>query len=225
MKRKSSRLTLAVRFVIAMWFAAVGIVRAQVASTSKPSVMVINSGYRLVIDAKNGSIESLRSTFTEDHNLLIPGHASLPLFKIEFLDDHGAFKAVTSSEAKAVAVEKQSNDEGETLRLDFREIGQLPVDARVTVRCPAHESLTYWSMTITNRTSWWIGHIQFPVVEVPFDTPANHNSSHILWSFADGGLAGPVEPAMSIGAWGSGNTTHRKSGASTTTPVNGLRPN
>ena len=48
----------------------------------------------------------------------------------------------------------------------------------------------------------WIGHIQFPVIEVPFDSAANQNYSHILWSFADGALAGPVEPTMSIGAWG-----------------------
>ena len=175
---------------------------AQGVPAATPSVIVINSGYKLVIDAKRGSIESFRSTFGQDHDLLIPAHARLPLFKIEFLDDHGAFKSVTSSDAKEVKVERSRSAEGETLTLDFQEIGQLPLDARVTVRCPARETLTYWTLTLNNRTSWWIGHIQFPVIEVPFDNSVNQNSSHILWSFADGALAGPVEPTMSIGAWG-----------------------
>ncbi|MGA3327206.1 MAG: DUF6259 domain-containing protein [Terriglobia bacterium] len=175
---------------------------AQVATSSTPSVIIVNPGYKLVIDAKRGSIESFRSTFGQDHDLLIPAHARLPLFKIEFLDDHGQFKTVTSSDAKAVNVQRSRSAEGETLTIDFQEIGQLPLDARVIVRCPARETLTYWTMTLDNRTSWWVGHIQFPVIEVPFDTSANQNSSHILWSFADGALAGPVEPTMSIGAWG-----------------------
>jgi hypothetical protein len=165
---------------------------------------VVNSGYRLVIDAQQGSIASLRSSFGLEHDLLVSTHSTLPLFKIEFLDDHGQFKTVTSSETKDINVERTLSDDGVTLSLNFRNIGQLPVDARVTVRCPAHETLTYWSVTLHNGTSWWIGHIQFPVVEVPFDTPANHNSSHILWSFADGGLAGPVEPAIPAGGWGNG---------------------
>ncbi len=182
--------------------AASGAMAAQVAPASKPSVIVVNSGYKLVIDTKQGSIESLRSTYGQDHDLLIPGHARLPLFKIEFLDDKGEFRLVTSSDAKDVDVERIHNADGETLTLDFKEIGQLPVDARVTVRCPARESLTYWSLTLKNRTSWWIGHVQFPVVQVPFDNSSNQNSSHILWSTADGALAGPVEPGMSIGPWG-----------------------
>ena len=202
MRRKSRPAILAALYLFGTFFTTASAWAAQVVPASTSSVIVINSGYRLVIDAKRGSIESLRSTFGQDHDLLIPGHARLPLFKIEFLDDHGAFKLVTSSEAKEVKVERSRSAEGETHTLNFQEIGQLPLDARVTVWCPTRETLTYWTMTLNNRTSWWIGHIQFPVVEVPFDSPANQNSSHILWSLADGALAGPVEPTMSIGTWG-----------------------
>ena len=59
---------------------------------------------------------------------------------------------------------------------------------------------------MNNRTTSWIGHIQFPVIEVPFDNPTDKDYSHILWSIADGALAGPVEPSMSVGAWGGQNT-------------------
>src|ERR1035437_3669847 len=170
---------------------------------AKEAVIVINSGYRLVIDSDKGSIASLRSTFGLDHELLIPGHTRLPLFKIEFMNDHGEFKTATSSEAKSVKVAKSRDAEGETVTIDYEGIGELPLDAHVTVRCPSRQTLTYWTLSLNNRTSMWIGHIQFPVIEVPFDSLENQNHSHILYSFADGALAGPVVPGMSAGAWGN----------------------
>ena len=110
---------------------------AQATPASTPPIIVVNSGYKLVIDVKRGSIESLRSTYGQDHDLLIPGHTRLPLFKIEFMNDHGEFKTVTSSEAKTVNVARSRSAEGETITIDFKGIGQLPVDAHVTVRCPS----------------------------------------------------------------------------------------
>ena len=69
-------------------------------AAAKPPVIVINRGYRLLIASEKGSIASFRSTFGVDRELLIPSHAGLPLFKIEFLNDRSEFKTVTSSEAK-----------------------------------------------------------------------------------------------------------------------------
>jgi hypothetical protein len=174
---------------------------AQVATPAKQPVLVVNPGYRLVIDADNGTIASLRSTFGIDHDLLIPGHNLLPLFKIEFLDDHAQFKTVTSSEAQQVSVSKRGEADRETITIEFKGIAQLPLDARVTISCPRAETLTYWSLAVDNRTNLWIGHIQFPVIEVPFDNAVNKNYSHILWSAADGRLSGPVVPGMSVGGW------------------------
>ena len=168
---------------------------------AKQAVMIVNSGYRLVIDSEKGTLASLRST-GPDHDLLIPGHTRLPLFKIEFMNDRGEFQAVTSSEAKSVSVAKTRDSEGEAIALTYKEIGQLPVDARVTVRCPSRETLTYWNIEVNNRTTMWIGHLQFPVVEVPFDNAQNHNHSQILSSFADGSLAGPVDSSFATEGWG-----------------------
>ena len=75
-------------------------VPAQAATCTKPPVMVINAGYQLVIDAEKGSLASFRSTFGTPRDQLIPNHASLPLFKIEFMSDEGKFQTVTSSEAR-----------------------------------------------------------------------------------------------------------------------------
>ena len=172
------------------------------ATPAKEAVIVINSGYRLVIDLEKGTIASLRSTYATDHELLIPDHTRLPLFKIEFMNDHGEFKTVTSSEANKVRVAKSRDAEGATITIDYEGIGQLPVDAHVNVRCPSSQSLTYWNLAVNNRTSMWIGHIQFPVVEVPFDNAENQNHSHILTSFADGQLSGPVDPSLTTAAWG-----------------------
>ncbi len=172
---------------------------AQGAAPAKPPLIVINRGYRLLIDSEKGAIASFRSTFGADRELLIPGHARLPLFKIEFMNDQSEFKTVTSSEAKQVSISKSGNQDGQTITIEYTEIGQLPVDARVTIRCPSRETLTYWSLEVNNGTTSWIGHIQFPVIQVPFDNPANKDFSHILSSTADGVLAGPVAPSMSVG--------------------------
>jgi len=172
-----------------------------VVTSTKPPLVVANAGYRLLIDSERGTIVSFRSTFGVDRELLIPDHDQLPLFKIEFMNDRHEFKTVTSLEAKEVKVSKVGNQSGPTITIDFREIGKLPVDARATVRCPSDEPLTYWNLEVHNSTMSWIGHIQFPVVEVSFDDPASKRSSHILWSFGDGALSGPVGPMMDVGAW------------------------
>jgi hypothetical protein len=169
---------------------------AQLGTPAKPPVIVINSGYRLLIDSEKGTIASFRSTFGPYRDLLIPSHARLPLFKIEFVGDHSEFKTVTSLEAKQVNVSKTRDEDGSTIEIEYKNIGQLPLDARVRIRCPSQETLTYWNLELNNRTTFWVGHIQFPVIEVPFDSLTDKHDSHILWSFADGSLAGPVEPAL-----------------------------
>lgn len=69
----------------------------------KPSVMVINPGYRLVVDADQGSLKSFRATQGGDRELLIPHHGQLPLFKIEFPPEDAKFETVTSASAKRSA--------------------------------------------------------------------------------------------------------------------------
>jgi len=49
---------------------------------------------------------------------------------------------------------------------------------------------------LKNQTKSWIGHVQFPVIEVPFDNPMEGDPSHILSPSLDGFLAGPIEPAV-----------------------------
>ncbi len=171
----------------------------SVVSEQSP-VIIINPGYRLLIDRTKGTLASFCSTFGVNRELLVPGHAGLPLFKVEFMSERSEFRTVTSSEAKQVRVSLATNPDGTTVTIDFNEIAQLPLDARVTIRCPERETLTYWSLELNNGTTDWIGHIQFPVVEVPFDRIEDRSTSHILWSFADGMLAGPVEPSMSVGS-------------------------
>ncbi len=181
-------------------------------------------GYRLVLDQKTGTIKSFQSSFGVNRELLIPNQTSLPLFKIEFMDDHHTFKTVTSSEAQRVETAQTHDARGETVMIEFKSLAQMPLDARVTIRCPENESLTYWSLELDNRTDLWIGHIQFPVIEVPFDSPTAKNTSHILWPFADGMLAGPVEPTMLVGdSVARANTTRPSFGASITIPASGRR--
>jgi len=171
------------------------------AASAHPPVIVINPNYRLLLNSDRGTIESFRVT-RADHELLIPDHGRLPLFKIEFRGDDGKFKTITSAEAKKISVTKTEQDGGETIVLIYEGIGNLDVTARVTVRCPKNEALTYWNLELDNPTTMWIGHVQFPIVEVPFDSnPTEENCSYILSSLYDGVLAGPVKPGMVGGTW------------------------
>ena len=179
-------------------------VRASGEASTPPPVAVNNPGYRLLIDAENGSIASFRSTYGVERDLLIPDHAGLPLFKLELMNDHREFKTLTSSQAKHTTVHRAEGDKEQTVTIEFAGIGELPIDARVTVRCPAGEPLTYWNLQLKNGTDSWIGHIQFPVIEVPFDNPKDDHLSSILWSIGDGGLAGPVDPSLKAGGWFQG---------------------
>ena len=115
---------------------------------------------------------------------------------IEFMNDRAEFKLVTSSDAKTVTVQKEENENGQTIKIEYKEIGELPVDGLVTIRCPANETLTYWNLELKNGTKSWIGHVRFPVIEVPFDNPMDGDHSYILSSSLDGSLSGPVEPAV-----------------------------
>jgi hypothetical protein len=165
------------------------------ANTPTP-LIIVNSGYRLLIDSVRGTIASFQSTYGVNRELLIRDHVRLPLFNVEFMNDRAEFKLVASSEAKKITVRKDENERGQTVTIEYKEIGELPVDGIVTIRCPANEALTYWNLELKNETKSWIGHVQFPVIEVPFDNPMEGDPSHILSSSLDGSLAGPIGPAV-----------------------------
>ena len=165
------------------------------ANTPAP-LIIVNSGYRLLIDSVRGTIASFQSTYGVNRELLIRDHVRLPLFNVEFMNDRMEFKLVASSEAKKITVRKDENERGQTVTIEYKEIGELPVDGIVTIRCPANEALTYWNLELKNETKSWIGHVQFPVIEVPFDNPMEGDPSHILSPSLDGSLAGPIEPAV-----------------------------
>ena len=169
-----------------------------------PSPLLIEgAGYRLGIDKEKGRIAFMRCSFGVERELLIPHHGELPLFRMEFyMPEQLAFQAVDSSQARRVKITKSEDGREQLVAIDFANIADLPLNAHVTIRCPAGENLTYWNLELDNGTSHWIGHIQFPVVRIPFDDLSAGGASHLLWSFADGSLASPVVPDMLVGPWG-----------------------
>jgi hypothetical protein len=189
-------------------------------ASAKPPIIVVNSGYRLLINPDKGTIESFQATSGgRNDELLVPKHGQLPIFKIEFLSGKSKFQTVTSSEARKISVTKTTQASGEIIVLDFEGIGKLDINARVTVRCPKDKPLTYWSMELDNRTTMWIGHIQFPVVEIPFDdNPTEDNCGHILSSLYDGVLLGPIKPGMVAGGWRSSRRNTPETWRSTNYP-------
>lgn len=164
--------------------------------------IVANRGYRLLIDNRNGSIASLQAAFGSAQELLVPGHALLPLLKMELMDGDGKFQTIDTLDAGKTQVVKHEGADEDTLEIGFQTMGGLPVGAHITVRCPRQEALTYWSLEITNGTPLWIAHVQFPVVQVPFDDVRHGQKSSILSPFADGLLTSPVVPSTAAGNWG-----------------------
>lgn len=188
-------------------------------ASARPPVIVVNPGYRLQMNSDKGTIESFRMGSGADHELLISNHGALPLFKIEFLVTNSKFRTVTSSEAKKVTINKTVQEGSETIVIDYEGISDLGVAAHVTVRCPQNEALTYWSLEVDNPTSMWIGNIQFPIIEVPFDrNPTEENCSYILSSLYDGVLASPVTPTTVIGSWRRPRTNTPETWRSTNYP-------
>jgi len=178
-----------------------GQIGASSLAPAAPAVTVVNAGYRLLIDSEKGRIASFQSTFSNDRELLIPNHVRLALFKVELMNDHSEFTTITSSQAKEITIRKTEDEGQQTVTIEFKGIAEMPVDAQVTIHCPANETLTYWNLELTNGTTFWIANVQFPLVEVPFDNPMDRDFNQILWSFGDGVLTGPVVPSMSLGGW------------------------
>src|SRR5215831_15698537 len=92
---------------------------ADIVSPTSP-VVVSNVGYRLLIDSKKGGIVSLRSTFGSKRDLLIPNHIDLPLFKLELMDDHSKFRAINSSQARKIIVQKTGDEKAQTVTIEFK---------------------------------------------------------------------------------------------------------
>ncbi len=109
-------------------------VRESREAVSPAPVIVVNSGYRLLIDSVRGTIASFRSTYGVNRELLIRDHARLPLFNIEFMNDRSEFKLLASTEAKKIAVRKDEHEKDQTVTIEYKEIGELPVDGIVTIR-------------------------------------------------------------------------------------------
>lgn len=178
-------------------------IRASDEVQSAEPIIVINRGYELLIDAQKGTLESLRSTFGPAHDLLLPGHAALPAFNVELMDSDSKFTTVNSLQAAEITVRKDGKPTEPVISISYRRIAGLDLGASVSIRCPADETLTYWTLALENETDSWIAHVQFPVIQIPFGSPGDGNSSRLLWSFADGALAGPVTPSISAGPWGA----------------------
>lgn len=69
-------------------------------AVSAPPVIIVNSGYRLLIDSVRGTIASFQPTYGVNRELLIRDHVRLPLFNVEFMNDGGEFNLIASSETR-----------------------------------------------------------------------------------------------------------------------------
>src|SRR5579859_4251053 len=95
-------------------------VRESHESVTPAPVIIVNSGYRLLIDSVRGSIASFQSTYGVDRELLIRDHVRLPLFIVEFMNEKSEFKLVASSEAKKITVRKDQKENEQTVTIEYK---------------------------------------------------------------------------------------------------------
>ncbi|MDP9380865.1 MAG: DUF6259 domain-containing protein [Chloroflexota bacterium] len=124
--------------------------------------------HTIEIDDETGSMTSLRATSRPDDELFAPAAAQQPLFTIDYLGGDREFRQVSSLEARSCELELDEDLDGLRLGIKYTGVGDLNLDARVTLRCPFDDPLTYWSLELKQCGSDIIANVQFPYVVLPY---------------------------------------------------------
>jgi hypothetical protein len=124
--------------------------------------------YTLAIDDRTGALRSLRDVRWPDHELLDALHRTLPLFTIQYLDEQHQFRQISSDQAQHCELRRSDEPEETRIHLTHSRVGDRDVDVAVTIRCPHDDHLSYWSLSLSQRTPLTITDIYFPFVVVPY---------------------------------------------------------
>jgi hypothetical protein len=129
-------------------------------------VEIETPNYTLGLDGRTGGLRSLRSA--SGREMLHPLHATLPLFEIQYLDERRRFRRISSETALSCEVGRTDGPDGTIVDLSYARLGGHDIDARVTLRLPRGDRLSYWSLSLDQRTPMIITDVQFPFVVVPY---------------------------------------------------------
>lgn len=168
--------------LVALSFLAVLMPCAQ-AQQSAP-LTVTNADYRLELDGSNGDLISLKS---QGRELVQRGSAPRPLFSLRFRKADGGTLDMNALGATKFSAECNNATANQTIiHLDYAHLDGQPVSARVTVRCPAEDPNTYWSIAVENETGLPLEHLDFPTVVTPNDLVGAGGDARLFWPGMEG---------------------------------------
>ncbi|MCX8065598.1 MAG: DUF6259 domain-containing protein [Candidatus Hydrogenedentes bacterium] len=147
------------------------------------AIVVQNKFYKMCIDSHSGRICSLVKNGEE---LIYSPPGLSQLFRIRLRSGSGVQKDLSSDTAESITALREETKDGSHLKIEFTNLGGLPLSAIVYVKCPYEEPFTYWRIKVINETEFWLEHIDFPTVVVPNNLPANGGDGRVFWPGGEG---------------------------------------
>lgn len=127
----------------------------------------------LTFDQGTGQLVSFRSRSAPEQEFIAsaPEH---PAFIIQYLDEQGIYRQLTSAQAESanVAVEETENG-GKLLTARYMRIDGLALDVTITVTARKTDRFSRWNITIDNQADLRIYDVEYPVVVASYDLPGN----------------------------------------------------
>lgn len=152
-------------------------------------VVVENKFYKMCIDESTGKICSL---IRNEESLIYSPQGLNQLFVIRLRNEDGIHTDLSSDTASAISVIKEESEDKTFIKMEFSKLKGLPVSAIVQVDCPKNEPFTYWRIKVINETGQWLEHVDFPVVVVPNNLPANGGDAYLFWPGGEGTIVEDV---------------------------------
>ena len=144
----------------------------------------------MLFDSATGGLVSFRANHAPDQEF-VPSGAKLPVFQIQHLDRSHSFRQITSLEAGSTRI--APTPEG-GLVMHFQRVGNLDLNATVTIHTLATEHPSYWSIALENRANLLITDVQFPFVVLSYDLKGAPKSEGLLVPFWLGRLHSAPKP-------------------------------
>jgi hypothetical protein len=143
---------------------------------------VSNDHYQLTLSDKTGEILSFIS---HGRQTIKPGRPR-PLFTLRFRNAQGKAIDLNALEAKKFGQKQKVSDKATVITMHYQGLKGYPINAVVRVRCPANSPMTYWGISVENKSSLVLDHIDFPTVVVPNDLRAKAGDGQVFWPAMEG---------------------------------------
>ena len=111
-------------------------------------VIVSNDHYQLTVSERNGEILSFIS---HGRQTIQPGKPR-PLFTLRFRNAQGKAIDLNALQAKKFSQKHKLSHNATVITMHYQELKEYPVNVDVRVRCPENSPMTYWSISVANKS-------------------------------------------------------------------------